>query len=436
MNVDMQSLWVRLFLAGTIFNFLLYQALELIAWRHRCTVGAFVPPELVGYVEPATLKQSIAYKNARYRLFVVRSFCFVAVSLFLMLSGFYVRLFFALWNGTHNAYASVLLFSLISSIPLEVISIPFDIYREFKIEKTFGFSNMTLRLWLLDSLKGLLVSVFVGLPLVCGAVTLFVHTNRWWLLLGSVYVAFSFLVSFVYPMLIAPLFNKFTPLEDGELKTALESLLTKTGFKAKSLLVMDASKRSGHSNAYFTGFGKGKRIVLYDTLIKQLSVSEIKAVLAHELGHYKKHHIAKKLCIMVPLIFGLLAVLNMLVRIPDLYISFGYPLEPSSVVGGAVQFLGLFLLIQVFSGFLPFVSFVSNMASRHDEFEADRFSAELCGSGQELSHALIVLNNKNLSPVSVPTVYSLLLYSHPPLLERLRALSATKPHANSKQTPI
>ena len=186
------------------------------------------------------------------------------------------------------------------------------------------------------------------------------------------------------------------------------------------MFVMDASKRSKHSNAYFTGFGKTKRVVLYDTLIAQLKPEEIKAVLGHELGHYKHHHIIKKMCVMIPCIFGALFLMSLFISRSDLYTTFGFTVQPVP----EVQFLGIFLLGLVFGGFGTLLSPVTNFFSRRDEFQADAFAKNLCGTGKPLVTSLVTLNKENLSELTEPKIYSVFNYSHPPLLERIRALNA------------
>ncbi|MBO4386819.1 MAG: M48 family metallopeptidase, partial [Treponema sp.] len=334
-----------------------------------------------------------------------------------------------------NSYLTILLFALFVSIPSVILSIPFELYDEFKIEKKFGFSNMTFSMWLLDQVKSLAIGLILAVPLLLVAVALMNHIEHWWFLLGCVYIAFSLLVSYIFPVLIAPIFNKFTPLEDGELKERLFKLLEKCGFKASGIFVMDASRRSSHSNAYFTGFGKNKRIVLYDTLIKQLSPEEIEAVLGHELGHFKKHHIIKRMCVTFPLIFAFLFAAWLLIKIPSLYTGFGFKdfaentASNTTSIPATLQYVGIYLLSLIFGGFSPIFSLISNTFSRRDEFEADKFAVTTCGSSQALVSALIKLNKENLSEIQVPTIYSIFNYNHPPLLERINAIKACKKYS-------
>ena len=274
---------------------------------------------------------------------------------------------------------------------------------------------MTVKLWVQDRLKSLAVSLIVAAILLSAMTAIFEHVSAWPIVLASVYVAFSLLMSFIYPRLIAPLFNKFTPLEEGELKSRISDFMARTGFKASGVFIMDASKRSKHSNAYFTGFGKTKRVVLFDTLVEQLSVDEVGAVLAHELGHWKKHHIVKRFAVTIPLVYAVLFAVSMLTAYEGLYSGFGFAYDAALPY---MQFIGLFLLAEVFGGY----GFIGNFFSRRDEYEADSYAKELCGSGKPLSSALIALNQENNGEVRTAKIYSAFTYSHPTLLERLRAL--------------
>lgn len=435
------NIFVILFLAGTGFNFVVNELLEYIDYRHRVKEGCKVPKELFGYMDSKLLKKTCEYENEKYFLFIPRHVAGFILTLVLVLSGFYVMLFNRLFYSFGSIYITALLFFFLATLPSSILSVPFDLYGEFCIEKKYGFSNMTLKMWLIDQVKSLIISLIIGIPLLMVAVFLLLYASSfWWILLGAVYVSFSLVLSFVYPIWIAPLFNKFTPIEDSLLKARLEELLKKTGFESKGIFMMDASKRSRHSNAYFTGFGKNKRVVLYDTLVQQLSVDEIEAVLAHELGHCMHHHIIKRMCFMIPFIFIILFVTSCLVKIPALYTGFGFAPETAITVldGGTtvehvlpyIQFIGIFLLSLVFEGFSILFSFFTNLFSRRDEFQADRYSAEVCSPSEvntrPLVTALIKLNKENLSEVTPPKIYSMIYYSHPPLLERVRALQKIK----------
>ena len=418
--MNYSNVFVILFLAGTFYDFFINQLLEFIDWSFRKKHGTEVPKELAGHVDSEKLKQVCAYEDAKYFFWIPKNIVNLAISVVLVVSGFYVWVFNLSWNWTSNVYLTILLFVFLSSIPSTVLMIPFNLYREFKIEKKFGFSNMTLKMYILDSIKETLVSLLIAVPLILAAVAFIGHFEKlWWLYFGLVYLAIALGLSYVYPIWIAPLFNKFVPLEDGELKEKIEVLFEKTGFKTSGIFTMDASKRSNHSNAYFTGLGKNKRIVLYDTLVNQLTTEEVVAVLAHELGHCKHHHITKRMCVMIPVIFACLFAVSVLIRNDSLYTGFGFD---TSNGFAALKFVGIFLLGLSFGGFDSLTSLVSNASSRRDEFQADRYSRDMCGSGTPLSTALIKLNKENLSEIVPPKIYSAFNYSHPPLLERIRAV--------------
>ena len=418
--MNYSNVFVILFLAGTFYDFFINQLLEFIDWSFRKKHGTEVPKELAGHVDSEKLKQVCAYEDAKYFFWIPKNIVNLAISLALVVSGFYVWVFNLSWDWTSNVYLTILLFVFLSSIPSTVLMIPFKLYREFKIEKKFGFSNMTLKMYILDSIKETLVSLLIAVPLILAAVAFIGHFEKlWWLYFGLVYLAIALGLSYVYPIWVAPLFNKFVPLEDGELKEKIEVLFEKTGFKTSGIFTMDASKRSNHSNAYFTGLGKNKRIVLYDTLVNQLTTEEVVAVLAHELGHCKHHHITKRMVITVPLIFAALFAVGVLIKNDSLYAGFGFDTEKGFA---ALKFVGMFLLGLSFGGFGTIASLISNASSRRDEFQADRYSRDMCGSGTPLSTALIKLNKENLSEIVPPKIYSAFNYSHPPLLERIRAV--------------
>ena len=423
--MNFTNIFVLIFIVGTFFSFVLEQTLEFTDFFFRKKHGREIPEILNGQVDAETLEKTCLYEDAKYKLWIPNVLLEVVVELYLVFSGFYPAILNHIWSWTENSFFAAFLFLFLSGIPSVFLSIPFALYSEFGIEKQFGFSNMTVGLWILDEIKGLLVGLVISVPLLLIMIALFKYASDWWwILLGFVYFVFTIAISIIYPLFIAPIFNKFTPLEDGELKTRLEVLLKKCGFRASGLFVMDASKRSGHSNAYFTGFGKSKRVVLYDTLIGQLSVEEIEAVLGHELGHYKHHHILKKMIFMIPAIFAVLFVTSFLVKQPLLYSGFGFlPADFSEEIPYQMMFVGVFLLNLVFGDWMEIFSPIMNFFSRKDEFQADAFAKKICGTGEPLCTALIKLNKENLSEIQVPKIYSVFNYNHPPLLERIAALA-------------
>ena len=419
--MDFSNIFVIIFIVGTIFSFLLEMLLERIDFSFRKKHGREIPEIVSSHVDSDTLNKTCLYEDAKYRLWIPSSILETLLSFYLVFCGFYPVLIERIWTWTDNSFFAAILFLILGGVPGALLSLPFALYSEFGIEKHFGFSNMTLGMWVADEIKGFFVNMMIMIPLLLAMIGLFKYASDWWwILLGCIYFAFSIGISIIYPIFIAPIFNKFTPLEEGELKTRLEELLKKCGFKASGLFVMDASRRSGHSNAYFTGFGKSKRVVLYDTLIEQLSVDEIEAVLGHELGHYKHHHILKKMVFMIPAVFVVLFIISMLVKLPSLYSGFGF--VNVEVVPYQMMFIGIFLMSLVFGEWGILLNPIMNFMSRRDEFQADAFAKKICGTGEPLCTALIKLNKENLSEIQVPKIYSVFNYNHPPLLERIAAL--------------
>lgn len=295
-----------------------------------------------------------------------------------------------------------------------ILEIPFNLYSTFVIEARFGFNKMTLKLYLLDALKGMLLGAVLGLPLLLGVLWLMERMgDNWWLYVWTVWVSFSLLLLFIYPTFIAPIFNKFQPLEDVSLKTRIEALLHRCGFTAQGLFVMDGSKRSTHGNAYFTGFGKTKRIVFFDTLIARLTPSEIDAVLAHELGHFKRHHVIKRIVLTFAVSLGFLWLLAQMMQADWFYAGLGV-----STHSTALALLLFFMVLPVFSFLLQPVS---SAYSRKHEFEADAYAAKQTAAA-DLVTALVKLYQDNASTLTPDPLYSKFYSSHPPAMVRISRL--------------
>lgn len=417
MNIN---LFLLFFLIGSSIDFTINSILEFIDYRHRKLHGKEIPEEVAGSLSNEDIEKTISYENTKFFTWIPHHIISFALSLAMVLSGFYGYVFERIYSFIQEPLPVLILYSVILSIPSSIISLPFELYNEFVVEKKFGFSTMTFPQWILDQIKGILVSAVIGVPLLAAAIQIITKAQDWWwLILGGVMVLFSLGISFIYPTIIAPLFNKFTPVDNKEIKSRIENLFKKTGFKSSGIFIMDASKRSRHSNAYFTGFGKNKRIVLYDTLVNQLTAEEIEAVLGHELGHCKKHHITKRMCISIPMTFAILFIASKFIHMNSLYQAFGFTIAKIPVF---VQLIGISLLFEVFGGFRIITNLISNWSSRRDEFEADKFSRETCGTPEPLISSLIKLNKENSSQINVAKIYSMFNYNHPPLLERIRAL--------------
>lgn len=301
---------------------------------------------------------------------------------------------------------------------MSVIDVPFEYYRQFGIEQRFGFNRMTHRLFFTDMLKNTLLGAALGLPLLFVVLWLMNRAGSlWWLWTWLVWVAFQMLVLLIYPTFIAPLFNKFEPLKDDALRTRIEALMKRCGFAAKGLFVMDGSRRSAHGNAYFTGFGASKRIVFFDTLLARLSGEEIEAVLAHELGHFKRRHVMKRMLVSFVLSLALLALLGWLAQRVWFYTGLGFTPSLDSSNAGAALVL-FFLAIPVF---LFFATPIGSLTSRKHEFEADAFAASQTGA-QDLVSALVKLYEDNASTLTPDPVYTAFYYSHPPASQRIDRL--------------
>ena len=312
--------------------------------------------------------------------------------------------------------ALLVAFGLISGL----IDLPFSLYKTFRLEESFGFNKMTARLWLADLLKSTLVGAIIGLPIVALILWLMGSAGGlWWLWTWMVWMGFNLLALVLFPTVIAPLFNKFKPLDDEALKARVTALMQRCGFAAKGLFVMDGSKRSAHANAYFTGFGAAKRVVFYDTLLKQLNPAEVDAVLAHELGHFKHKHIIKRIVVMFAVSLLGFALLGWLSSQVWFYTGLG--VRPNIAGGNDALALLLFLMAVPLLSF--FVSPVMAQVSRQHEFEADAYAVSQT-DGRDLQSALLKLYKDNASTLTPDPVFVKFYYSHPPASERLGRMTS------------
>lgn len=321
------------------------------------------------------------------------------------------------WGPLVPQLALLAAFGLVSGL----LDLPFTLYSTFRIEERFGFNKMTFKLWLADLVKSTLVGIVIGLPIVALILWLMGSAGSlWWLWAWGVWMGFNLLVLVLYPTVIAPLFNKFKPLEDEALKARVTALMQRCGFAAKGLFVMDGSKRSAHANAYFTGFGAAKRVVFYDTLLKQLSPGEVDAVLAHELGHFKHKHIIKRIASMFAMSLAGFALLGWLSS--QVWFFTGLGVRPNLASNNDALALLLFLLVVPLFSF--FVSPVFAQFSRKHEFEADAYAVAQT-DGKNLQSALLKLYQDNASTLTPDPVFVKFYYSHPPASERLGRMTPT-----------
>jgi STE24 endopeptidase len=321
-----------------------------------------------------------------------------------------------LGHGMTQQLALLAGFVLISG----ALDLPFTLYQTFVIEERFGFNKMTFKLWLVDLLKSTALGAAIGLPIAALILWLMGATGRfWWLWAWAVWMGFNLLLLVVYPTFIAPLFNKFKPLEDETLKARVTELMRRCGFAAKGLFVMDGSKRSAHANAYFTGFGASKRVVFYDTLLAKLSPPEVDAVLAHELGHFKHKHIIKRILGMFALSLAGFALLGWAATQAWFYTGLG--VRPNLV--GPNDALALLLFALALPVFSFFVAPLIALLSRRHEFQADAYAVQQT-SGRDLAAALLKLYEDNASTLTPDPVFARFYYSHPPASERLARMTA------------
>ncbi len=299
-----------------------------------------------------------------------------------------------------------------------LLDAPFEAWSTFRIEQRFGFNRMTWKLYLVDALKGVLVGALIGLPIAALILCIMGATGTlWWLWAWGAWMGFNLLILVLYPTVIAPLFNKFEPLADESLKARVQALMARCGFTAKGLFVMDGSRRSAHANAYFTGFGAAKRVVFFDTLLSKLTPSEVEAVLAHELGHFRHQHVLKRIVAMFGISLAGFALLGWMSNQAWFYLGLG--VQPNVAAPNDALALLLFLLVTPVFGF--FVSpLLANLSRRH-EFQADAYACRQA-SGADLAAALLKLHEDNAATLTPDPVYVKFYYSHPPASERLAAM--------------
>jgi len=377
-----------------------------------------VPGQFAATIALTAHQRAADYTVERTRLTMIEIVVSAAVLIGLTLLGGVQALDLAISDWLGRGYVGqIALIAAVIAIT-SVIDLPFDYYRQFGIEQRFGFNRMGKGIFFADRIKGVLLGAAFGLPLLFVVLWLMNQAGSlWWLWTWVVWVVFQLLVLVLYPSFIAPIFNKFEPLKDEALKSRIEALMKRCGFAAKGLFVMDGSRRSAHGNAYFTGFGAAKRIVFFDTLLARLSGSEIEAVLAHELGHFKRRHVIKRMIVIFAVSLVMLALLGWLMQCVWFYEGLG--VRPSLLGGNSGLALVLFFL--ALPVFLFFVTPLSSLSSRKHEFEADAFAATQTDA-QDLVNALVKLYEDNASTLTPDPLYTAFYYSHPPASQRIDRL--------------
>src|SRR5450830_305473 len=389
--------------------------------RHVLAHRAQVPAEFASRIPLDAHQKAADYTVAKTRFGLLALLFSSAVLIgFTLLGGLQwlaIQLAPVAGFGIAGQLALLAAFAVISGL----LDLPFDYYRQFVLEQRFGFNKMSPGLWLADLLKGSLLGAAIGLPLAWVVLSLMEKTgNLWWLYAWLVWSGFQLLMMVLFPTVIAPLFNKFIPLEDASLKSRIEGLMARVGFASNGLFVMDGSKRSAHGNAYFSGFGANKRIVFFDTLLERLAPEEIEAVLAHELGHFKLKHIVKRIAVMFAVSLAFLALLGYLKEQVWFYTGLG--VAPFIVPGQSNDALALILFMLALPVFTFLFSPLASLGSRKHEFEADAFAARHADKANLIS-ALVKLYEDNASTLTPDPLHSAFYDSHPPASIRIRHLN-------------
>jgi len=388
--------------------------LDFMNMRHARAKSAEVPDAFKDFIDLPTYQKSIDYTVAKTRFGILSELYDSVILAIVLLAGalpwLYSWLSGVIGYGVWGQACVLFLIGMILGLP----GLPFDWWSTFRLEERFGFNKSTLKLWIVDKVKGFILGFIIGLPLLALLIFLVEAAGSvWWVWGFSVFFIFQLVMVVAYPMFIMPLFNKLEPMEAGTLKDRLFALAERTGFKAQTILVIDGSKRSGHSNAFFSGFGRFRRIVLYDTLIEQMDEEELEAVLAHEIGHYKLGHIPKMIAMSGVSTLGMFALLGWLANGTWLAQAFHFSDADS------VHIVPVLLLFLLLSGLLTFwLSPLMSRLSRKHEYEADAFARDAMGGAAPLSRALRKLHKENLSNLTPHPIYSSFYYSHPTLLER------------------
>lgn len=389
-----------------------------LAWLNRRHVSAHaspVPEPFREMVNEVTYRKSVEYTMAKNKVGRWEMVFDAVILMAILLSGVLPKIY-ATFPQSVWAQAA---FLFVVGAGLAVFGLPWDWYAQFRLEQRFGFNTTTHRTWWLDRVKGFLLALALGYPLLVLVLKIVQWTgDNWWLWAWAALLAFQAVMMVLAPVLIMPLFNKFTPLPEGTLRERLRSLADRASFQARSIQMMDGSKRSRHSNAFFTGFGRFRKIVLFDTLVEQLTEPELEAVLAHEIGHYKKKHIHKMLAWSALLSLGTFYVLALFAKQEWFYRIFGF--TPGQIAPAL-------LIFSLLAGTVSFwLGPIASYWSRRFEYQADAFAATLVGHATPLVTALRKLNEKNLSNLTPHPLYSGFYYSHPTLLERERALRSLR----------
>ena len=404
--------WLFIFIFLIVFNFIFSSILEYINdknWNDK------IPESLNGFYDKKRYLKAKDYKNARGKVSLISSSLSVILTLLILLSGFYGFISDYIYEKYPSTFLHSGFFFLFFYLINLLVSIPISYYSTFVIEEKFGFNKTSRKTFILDLIKGLFISIIIGGVLLAAALFIYDYFNDgFWIYLWIGLSAFTLFISMFYTTLIVPIFNKLSPLEDGSLKEKIEKYSTEIGYSLRNIFIIDGSKRSSKANAYFSGFGPKKTIALFDTLVEKHSEEELVAVLAHEVGHYKKNHVKQGMFLSIIQIGLMCFLLEVCTNLPEITTALGA--ETNAFHLGLIGFSFLFTPIGLITGIFM------NMLSRKNEFEADQY-AKNTYDGESLKLALKKLSVDSLSNLYPHPLYVFIHYSHPPLLERLKALN-------------
>jgi len=396
-------------------SFALYIIIERINANYLKRYEQKVPVAFNGMIDEKELKNISRYTADNIRFKLVQTIVSKVIFLYIILSGILPWLAASL-EQVNFLIAGLVFFAVIGLVEVSM-GLPFDYYHSFVLEERYGFNTKTLKIWLSDLIKSMLVVIIIGTFLLCSLLLMVKYAGQnWWIWAWAIFLCFQLLMTILYPTIIAPLFNKFTPLEDSELKDSIKRLAEEEGLNVGGIYQMDATRRTRHTNAYFSGLGRAKRIVLFDSLIQSHSQDEILAILAHEVGHLKKNHIKKQLIIIAFVSLLLFFMASKLLAWNVIYESFGFSNMPC--------YVGLFLVGILWEPVNFFISPIGMAISRRFEREADFYSLGIVKTAKPLTTALKKMAKENLSNLRPHPIYVCFNYSHPPLLQRIEYLEA------------
>lgn len=409
------NIYLLIVLLGYLFVIVFGYWLKFLNLRHLRKYGDVVPEEFRDYIDAQLLKKTRDYTLEQSRFGFIESI-FGNILVLAFFFGGLLNMYNS-WIVSFNMpfVLSGVVFFLVLSYASTIISIPFDLYSTFKIENKYGFNTMTWKLWISDFIKSIILStIFIGIMTAVALYLMKASPDFWWLFVWLFFLLSSIFMMYISPYVIESLFNKFTPIEDEEIEGSIRDLMRKVGIKISRVFKIDASKRSTHTNAYFTGIGKVKRIVLYDTLLKKMEKSEILSVLAHEAGHWKKKHVLKMIIVVEAMSLIGIYITFMMIKSGILIRIFNIQNDTvfaSLLILGFIGGIVSFTLTPIFSYF-----------SRRHEREADRFAAEMTENRKAMATSLIKLSKDNLSNLHPHPLYASFYYSHPPVVQRIREI--------------